>query len=149
MSVMGCSGTRLLDAQDPQPSYDQINRFAEKHDARVTLRTGREVEAHALRVRPDSTTWIRMDTETSETISTSDLREVEFTRPWPTSILGAVLGVGVGVGLSAAADDSSVRRTVLLGVGVGALGFGVGRFNPMKRTFRFPSGRSTVQPEGT
>ncbi len=145
----GCAGTRTLDAENPQPLFDKINRLGAEKTARVTLTTGRIVEAEALRVRADSTTWVRADNEISETVPTSDLHEVQFTRRLFTSIVGAAVGVGAGIGLSFLAEDSGVRRTVLLGGGVGLLGFGVGRFNPIRQTFRFPRGRTLSQPDGS
>ena len=142
VALTGCTGLRqTLDPSEADGLAVANRRFAER-PATVVLATGERAPAQALRVAPDTTTWVDPETGALRTVATADVVEVRRSDPARARrrfvrqqvVVGAVLGAlgGAVVGDLFArgfpfgdADASVGRRAAGVAVG-GTVGSGMG-----------------------
>ncbi|WP_412061651.1 hypothetical protein [Rubrivirga sp. IMCC45206] len=106
--LSGCAATHSVAAGD---DFGALNARLAGRDAIVVLTDGTAYDAAALRVGPDSTTWIDPRTQALLAIPTSAIAEVERRdrqRALRRSVrLGVISGVSVGGAMGAAAGFES------------------------------------------
>ena len=106
--VSGCAATHSV---RPADDFAALNARLAGRDAVVVLTDGAAYDASALRVAPDTTTWVDPRTQALLAIATSDIAEIERrdrSRAIRRSVrVGALGGAAVGGTLGAAAGFDS------------------------------------------
>ena len=134
----GCADIRPATTFEPlgtssSLSRAEINGRSPRSAASLTLATGEVVDADALHIAQDLTTWFDPATGTLRTASTADVLAVRVTDRRSQTIRGAVIGaiagglVGLGVGAlweSVEGGDAAAVGLIggtAVGAGIGAL----------------------------
>lgn len=134
----GCSHQQSLRVSEAD-GLAQFNARAAERTATVTLHSGQRHSARALRVAPDSTSWIVPESNEVVSVPTGDVADVRFRnqgRGARDGFLGGALGAGAFgalIGLASGSEEGSCivlcsagEKAATLGIGLGLIGGVVG-----------------------
>jgi hypothetical protein len=101
----GCAHVREIDrsARDLPAALARVNREVQSRTVAVRLTDGRKAAVRALRLTPDSASWLEGGARTA--VPTSKVAEVSFKSRWRGALDGLILGVLIGAPAGALVID--------------------------------------------
>jgi hypothetical protein len=111
--LAGCNSTQMV-REGFTDQLAEINAQGTRQTALVTLSDGQQVRATALRVSPDSTSWVYSASGHAARVPTTDVIRVEFTSRGRGALEGAGVGLAVGAlssGIAMAVSWEPCRST--------------------------------------
>jgi hypothetical protein len=122
LALTGCRSTRPIEGSSPY-RFVALNAEGSRQTAVVSLADGRQERARALRVAPDSTSWIDPGTRSVRSVATADVAAVRFTDRSRGALqggaaamaLGAVAGLAIGLSRPSCPYDT-VEDAVFCGI---------------------------------
>jgi hypothetical protein len=120
-----CTSRRLINPADPESAgWQELNKNQGK--AQVTLNDNRKISAIRLHVRADSTAWVNVMNDQSQTVATTEIKMIRFKKSGRGTLQGLGIGILTGAALGAiigfAAGDDPPCKPVsndFLGIGQG------------------------------
>jgi hypothetical protein len=108
LALIGCRSTRPIEGSSPY-RFAALNAQGVRQTAVVSLVDGRQERARALRMAPDSTSWIDAGTRSVRSVATAEVAAVRFTDRGRGALQGgtAAMVLGVGVGFAVRPPKSS------------------------------------------
>lgn len=115
----GCSSSKTVTTDDPSTGQrlSEINARAASKPARITLRDGTDLKVRALRIDPDSASWLDSETHDVVSVATHEITDVAFTDHGQGAVKGLLFGalstglVLGGLGLASGDDPPCSRGT--------------------------------------
>jgi hypothetical protein len=92
VALLACAHTTAVDPANIDQCRDLREKTAHR-EATVALRSGMELEARCLFLRPDSTSWLDPHTHELKTVATADVVEVQMVHRGK----GTLEGLGIGL----------------------------------------------------
>lgn len=93
LTASGCASVHhIRRPEDAAAAYSEINRRAERRDARVTLTSGETVHARRLQMSADSSTWLNARAGQPLRVATQDIQKVQFLNRDTGTLMGAGIG---------------------------------------------------------
>jgi hypothetical protein len=107
--LSGCAHTIPFDAGTPG-GRTAVNERGERRQATVTLRDGQRLQADALRVGPDSTSWLEPEAQQVHTVATEEIASIAFLTGRRQIGEGFAIGLGGGAALGYAVGLSTFDK---------------------------------------